>query len=196
VTSIVKLLEARVASTASLSVNGADARVDVAIDNPAEPAVSTTKTTTEPRAVTRPFNTCPRIRVRTVFILADKRERQAAEFPPLPARPYRRSPAQRPREHMGDRWVATVGRAARDLAGRNLELDLCQRNLADERLSLIHGKASNGQSTTFKVSPLPLEKMGDESGAWTVTETSFDIPCAGDVILPPREALTGVLVGK
>jgi hypothetical protein len=43
-------------------------------------------------------------------------------------------------------------------------------------------KASNGQSTTFTVSPLSLKKVGDESGAWTVTETSFEIPYTGDVV--------------
>jgi hypothetical protein len=44
-------------------------------------------------------------------------------------------------------------------------------------------KASNGQSTTFTVSALPLRKIGDDSGAWTVTETSFEIPETGDVVL-------------
>jgi hypothetical protein len=55
-------------------------------------------------------------------------------------------------------------------------------------ISLMNGchsfteKASNGQSTTFTVSPLPLKKVGDESGAWTVTESSFEIPYTGDVV--------------
>src|ERR1700683_3470686 len=66
VTSMVKLREARVASTALLSVTGADARIGVANDNPAAPVVSATRTITEAREVTRPFNTWARIRARTV----------------------------------------------------------------------------------------------------------------------------------